>query len=640
MSGGQFFEQFIDEYFAESEEHLATVRRCLLALEDSRGAPDPQLMVALARALHTLKGLSGMVGLAAAEQVAHAMEDGVRRIEREPDGGTAREPIVASLFTGESLLEGIIGARRTGATPPPVGGWLSEIARLATGGPDAPRATLVHARREEDHDAGAHVHRFEFSPSEDASKRGVGVEQVRQRLLAIGSIVKAMPRVVNGAVVFDFDVALRLGAEPNDEWREDGMTWEPIFAEVESEVVDEPSPSWRSTSATANVVRVDLQRLDEVVRMVGELVVTRSRLSAATTMDDVGENAELLEHQLRALREGVMRLRLVQMGEVFERLRFATRDAAREHGKEIRLRIEGQATEIDKVVVDRMLEPLLHLVRNAVSHGIESPAVRAAHGKPSEGTITLFARAAGDRILITVEDDGAGIDAEQVMRRARDVGMDVPETGAGMDLVLEVLSSPGFSTRTWADRTSGRGVGMDVVRSSIRSLGGEVFLTSELGRGTRFSIELPLTLMIADALLVEVGDQPMAIPQLALREILVLEPNAITRLENNEVISYRGGVLPLVELRRVFKRNLPPAPRRHVLVVGSDDHLTGLVVDQLIGLREIVIHPVVDPLVTVPGISGATELADGRVSLILDAGALVQRRDAPARAALAGGHAT
>jgi two-component system chemotaxis sensor kinase CheA len=390
------------------------------------------------------------------------------------------------------------------------------------------------------------------------------------------------------------------------------------------------------------MVRVDLTRLDELMRLVGELVVSRARLDDALRMaavsgagaawDSLHETNAAMERQIRGLREGVMRIRLVPVGEVFERMRFAVREVAREAGKQVVLDLRGQDTEIDKVVVERMLEPLLHLVRNAVSHGIESPEERRARGKPAEGRLALCAAASGDRVMIEVEDDGAGIDVEQVTVRARARGLLAADERPADDALLDLLCAPGLSTRDEVDLASGRGVGMAVVRSTVRGLAGELTLETTAGQGTCFTIELPLTLMIVDALLVEVGGQRMAVPQPALREVLQVDEAELTRFESNEVIAYRGGVLPLLSLRRLF--GLPEAARRalYVLVVGSDASMTGLVVDRLVGLREIVVQPMADPLVAVPGIGGATELGDGRVNLILDAVALVrlarERREA------------
>lgn len=647
---GQFFEQFIDDYFAECEEHLAAARRMLLVLEEGGAeAENPQTMNDLARALHTLKGLSGMVGLASAEHVAHAMEDASRALSLAVE--PARQRLIESLFDGARLLEACVASRRKREDPPPTGAYVDEIARAIGALPSAAGAPTEVARADATavsvHQYQPETVHFEFAPSAEMASRGVGVEMIRKRLVTLGEIMQVTPRVrPGGGVLFDFAVAIPYGVRPPDEWRDDGLSWDwsgdaAATASTALMPVARQAPTGSTSSATTvstNVVRVDLARLDHVMRMIGELVVTRSRLDRAVSnldvsdqrrsdgeLDDMREVNDVLERQIRSLREGVMRIRLVPIGEVFERMRFAMRDIARDTAKSIRLEFHGQDTEIDKVVVDRMLEPLMHLVRNAASHGIESLAERVRNGKPAGGTVSLRARADGDRIILEVEDDGAGIDIDQVVRQAQELGIATSTGDVDGDALLDLICAPGFSTRATADMTSGRGVGMAVVRTNIRALGGELLVETRLGSGTRFTIELPLTLMIADALLMEVGDQSMAIPQLALREILQLDPAAITRLENNEVMSYRGAVLPLINLQRVFNHAPATDPRRHVLVVGTDTQLTGLIVDRIIGLQEIVVHSVADPLVAMPGIAGATELADGRVSLILDTAALVRR---------------
>ena len=645
MSESMFVDAFIDDYFSEAEEHLATVRRILLIIDERVGhALESARLQELLRALHTLKGLSGMVGLAAAEEAAHAMEDGLRAM---PPEGAMPPALVEALFSGESFLESCIAARRANAPIPSPGAYvdrmadvLATLARETAEPQDAvPLGSSAIVAADE-----TTVRQFEFSASAALAGRGIGVELVRRRLAELGEIVSTLPRVrPDGGVVFEFAVAVRRSATPSESWREEGVSWEawddaPRQA-VGLVVQQDPPPRASSspppvTATSSNVVRVDLGRLDDLMRMVGELVVSRARLGQLIAQagvhlplalsDELGDANEDIERRLRTIREGVTRVRLVAVNEVFERMRFAMRDVVRDSRKSIYLDVQGQDTEIDKLVVDRMLEPLLHLVRNSASHGIESHSERIAAGKPAEGTIWLRARAAGDRIILEVEDDGAGIDTEHVARRARQLGLVTNMDVLGPDAILDVICSPGFSTRETADLASGRGVGMGVVRSAIRSLGGELFVDSVLGQGTRFTIELPLTLMITDALIVEIGDQSMAIPQVALREIVPLDPAAVTHLENNEVLSFRGRVIPLVNLATLFKWESKPGVQRHVLIVGSVAHPTGLIVDRLVGLREIVVHPVSDPMVAVPGIAGATELADGRVSLILDAPTLVR----------------
>jgi two-component system chemotaxis sensor kinase CheA len=639
--GNEFVDQFIDDYFSECEEHLTTVRRILLAIDQGSGdSAGTEQFQELSRALHTLKGLSGMVGLGAAEEVAHAMEDGVRAVPRDD-----RIPaeLLEMLFSGESLLESCIESRRAHSPPPSPGPYVDRMRDVIHASNTAAATNVLRGERVAVEPVGGDVVRnFEFTPSSDLVNRGIGVEVIRQRLMSIGSILTTFPRVrATGGLTFEFAVAIRAGFSPDESWRSEGVSWEP-WEEVQSAqpvgmVVHAPRPQseQRVVAATAsNVVRVDLARLDDLMRMVGELVVSRARLGEliaqtsdtlpSSMWDDLNDANEGLERQLRTIREGVTRVRLVAVNEVFERMRFAMRDIARETQKVIHLEFQGQDTEIDKLVVDRMLEPMLHLVRNSASHGIESRDDRLAAGKPAHGTSWLRARAAGDRIVIEVEDDGAGIDARAVTRRAKEMGLVATTEPLAPDALLDVICSSGFSTRSTADMASGRGVGMAVVRSTIRGLGGELFFDSAAGHGTRFTIELPLTLMITDALILEIGDQAMAIPQIALREIVPLDPAQVTHMENNDVLSYRGKVIPLVNLGAMFNLAPRPGASRHVLIVGNNAQLAGLVVDRLLGLREIVVHPVTDPMIAVTGIAGATELADGRVSLILDAAALLR----------------
>jgi two-component system chemotaxis sensor kinase CheA len=305
-------------------------------------------------------------------------------------------------------------------------------------------------------------------------------------------------------------------------------------------------------------------------------------------------------------------------------MRFVVRDLARESGKEIRLELLGQDTEIDKFLVERMMDPLLHLVRNAVSHGLETVAERVARGKPPEGKITLSASTAGDNVTVEIADDGRGIDAGRVVERARERGLVGADARPDESLLLGLICAPGFSTRDEADRASGRGVGMDVVASTVEELGGTLKLSTEAGRGTRFTVELPLTLAIADALIASVGGQRFAFPQTAVREVIEVEAASVKVMENNELVAYRGGVLPLVRLSRLFGLEETKRQSFHVFVVGAGAAAVGLAVDRAVGQREIVVRGMSDPLVKVAGVSGATDLGDGRVVLILDASALKQ----------------
>jgi two-component system chemotaxis sensor kinase CheA len=652
---GQFFGALMDDYFAECDEHLATLRRLLMELEQDEAArPFAEESVrGVFRGLHTLKGLSGMVGFAESEAVAHALEDWLRQAapERFIPPGTSLDV----LFEGVALLERCLHARRDGAAPVDTGEFAEKI-RTAPADPDggerragtpaaappSPAAKLSAAeslRLEAALRRGDRVQTLEFVPTPELVARGMGVEAVRGRLGSVGEILQVAPRVLPGrGVAFHFLVALAPGAELPEEWRDDGLDWTlpeaAAPAEAPAPAAPGPERAAGAVSATSNVVRVGLPRLDELLRLVGELVISRSRLDDLLKQSWNGGGVPLpaleeinagMERQLRELREGVMRVRLVAVGEAFERMRFVVRDVANGAGKDVRVELSGQDTEIDKLVVERMMEPLLHLVRNAVSHGIESPAERVAAGKPPQGRLLLSAAAAGERVRIEVDDDGRGIDRAAVAARARQQGLDVPDGLLDDAALLDVLCAPGFSTREVADLASGRGIGMDVVRSTLRTLGGELFLASQAGRGTRFTVELPLTLMIVDALLVRIGEQTMAVPQPALLEVLQVEADDVVTFENNEVVRYRGRVLPLLRLRHLFRIGGDGARASFpVLVVGTEAQPIGLAVDRLAGLREIVVRALADPLVAVPGIAAATELGDGRVCLILDSAELVQ----------------
>jgi two-component system chemotaxis sensor kinase CheA len=484
-----------------------------------------------------------------------------------------------------------------------------------------------------------------FATSPQLVARGVKVETVRHRLLQIGQILNVTPKVLAaGGVSFEFEVE----TDNEDQlaaWRDDGLTYEPlrpdaavptsIFA-AELETGEESPIGDRRREVThagpTTFVRVDLARLDELMRLVGDMVVTRSRLE--DTLERVEqyvpsqqwrrlqEHTSSIERQLRDLREGVMRVRLVPVGEIFRRMPFVVRDLARDNGKRVRLDLVGQATEIDKYLIERMMDPVLHLVRNAISHAIELPEERTRAGKSPEGIVRLSASTAGESVVLEIADDGRGIDVEAVADRARRGGMVVPDGPTDARALLDIICASGFSTRDEADRVSGRGVGMAVVRSTVEELGGALGVETERGRGTTFRITLPLTLAITDAIIAQVGDHTFAVPQSTVREVIEVDAAALRSIERNELITYRGGTLPMVRLAKLFSIQAGSKPRFHAIVVGVGLAAVGLLVDRIAGQREIVVKTITDPLIRVDGVTGATELGDGRLVLILDVAAL------------------
>jgi two-component system chemotaxis sensor kinase CheA len=628
-SADDFLAGFIDDYFAECEEHLSTVRR-LLADAGPAGLL-PRTIEELFRAFHSIKGLSAMVEVRDAELLSHHMESYLRLLrDRETQLTTAG---LDALIIATSRLEAVISARQHGTSPPAIGDALALVEALtltaapATAAGSEPPATFAPGTPES--------HRrwqVMFSPSRALAERGVTVDLVRERLRRIGRIADAAPEIgEGGAIRFRFMVEDVSDEETLHSWTGDGIVATEAAAEPQRPraVVFEPEEPVRPPSAsTSQFVRVDLARLDELMRLIGDVVITRARLGDSLARVErlvpqmewraVQENSHALERQLRDLREGVMRVRLVRVGEIFDRMPFAVRDLARESGRRVNVRISGQETEIDKYLVERMMDPVLHLVRNAVSHGIESMAERIAAGKPEAGTLSLHAASIGELVMLEIADDGGGVDVEAVKRRARAIGLDLGDGELEGDALLDVLCSPGFSTRDTADRAAGRGVGMGVVQAAVRELGGTMTLDTVAGEGTRFLIELPLTLAIADAIIATVGGQAFAVPQSAVREVIAVPESAVRAFERNEIVPHRGGVLPLLRLSRLFGLPAQPARTLHVFVVGAGGGAVGVAVDRILTQREIVVRPIADPLIKSEGITGATDLGDGRVVLILD----------------------
>jgi two-component system chemotaxis sensor kinase CheA len=624
---GEFFDQFLDDYYAECDEHLFSIRRSLVALEDEvdARAVDRAILDNLFRSFHTLKGISGMVGLGAAEQLAHHLESYLRELRE----GTVvlSEPGFQALSSGVSLLGNVINARRNDQEIPSIDEIVERLQAISSG-----NARVAPEPETPESDATTTRWLVEFTPTVELANRGVNVNSVRAHLQEIGQVIQAKP-VVKGAgeIAFEFIVETNAGTTDFADFEPDGLTFKPAPVEPAPRAKDSlPIP----TIAPASVVRVDLDRLDELMRIIGELVISRTRLEDQVTelkpvtppalWRSLQETSLSMGRQLRGLREGVMRVRMVQIGEIFERMTFVVRDLARESSKKIIVQLSGGETEIDKFLVERMTDPFMHLVRNAVSHGLETVAEREAQGKRSEGLLSLSAMTAGEMIVIKIADDGRGIDRNLVLERARARGLSEENSNFDDAALLDLICTPGFSTRDEADRESGRGVGMDVVKKATEELGGRLSLATKLGEGTTFTIELPLTLAIAEALIVSVNNQRFAVPQSAVREVLEVESAATKVLENNEIIPYRGKVLPLLRLARVFEMNYQRADKFHVLVIGEETNPVGLAVDRIIGQREIVVRAIKDPLAQSQAIAGATELGDQRVVLILDITALRQ----------------
>jgi two-component system chemotaxis sensor kinase CheA len=395
-----------------------------------------------------------------------------------------------------------------------------------------------------------------------------------------------------------------------------------------------------SGGGDASSIRVATQKLDELINTVGEVVITQSMLAQLGALAE-GPSAERLrsglaqlERNVRELHESVMRVRMLPIGSAFSRFPRLVRDVAQRLGKQIDLKLTGEQTELDKTVLERIGDPLVHLVRNSIDHGIEMPAERVAAGKSAVGTVHLEAFHRGSAIIIEVSDDGKGLDCERILAKARSRGLVGASETPSEEAIFELIFLPGFSTAEQTTDLSGRGVGMDVVRRNIKALGGKIDIRSTRGKGSRFTISLPLTLAIVDGQSVCVGEETYIVPLVSIVESLQIKASGVNRLSNaGEVISFRGDYLPLLRLHDLF--GVEPRSRAVqeglVVVAEGDGQRVGLFVDDLRGQQQVVIKSLERNYGQVPGVSGATILGDGSVALILDVAGLI--RSASRRAA-------
>ncbi|MDR3508342.1 MAG: chemotaxis protein CheA, partial [Caulobacteraceae bacterium] len=386
-------------------------------------------------------------------------------------------------------------------------------------------------------------------------------------------------------------------------------------------------------------VRVPAERLDELMDRVGELVIAQSRLRqlAQATQDlalrSVSEEIERLSSELR---DTTMVLRMVPVGTLFGRFRRLVHDLGRDTGKSIELICEGESTEVDKTVAERLADPLVHLVRNAADHGLETPEQRRAAGKPETGQMRLSARQSGGEVIITVKDDGRGIDRERVRARAESQGLLEPGAQVSDSELLMMIFQPGFSTAAQITSLSGRGVGMDELKRTIEALRGSIDVVSKPGEGSEFSLRIPLTLAIIDGLLVRVGQGRYVIPLAAVEECLELSLDEDLRSRGRSFISLRDSLVPFLRLRELFHTGTQPELHQKVVVISTGGERVGLVVDQIVGDHQTVVKSLSKLHADVVTFSGATILGDGGVALILDVAHLVaagQRQEAQMRAA-------
>jgi len=413
----------------------------------------------------------------------------------------------------------------------------------------------------------------------------------------------------------------------------------PEFRPVEAVPAKREAPVAVSQAKAAENVRVPAERLDELMDRVGELVIAQSRLSqlaSASTDIALRSVSEEIERLSGELRDTMMVLRMVPVATLFSRFRRLVHDLARETGKVIELVTEGESTEVDKTVIERLADPLVHLVRNSIDHGLETPADRLASGKTEAGTVTLSARQAGGEVIISIKDDGRGINRDRVRAKAESSGLIHPGQPLSDSELLQLIFAPGFSTAAAITNLSGRGVGMDVVKKTVEALRGAIDIVSVPGQGSEVSLRIPLTLAIIDGLLVRVGSGRYVIPLSAVEECLELSLEEDLRSRGRSFISLRDSLVPFLRLRDLFRTGTKPDVHQKVVVISTGTERVGLVVDQIIGDHQTVIKSMSKLHNNVATFSGATILGDGSVALILDVGHLVaagQQQEAQLRVA-------
>jgi two-component system, chemotaxis family, sensor kinase CheA len=628
--------QYAELFLTEAREHIAAMNHLLLALEadhDSARSVD-----GLFRSVHTIKGMAGAMGYGEVADLSHEMEHLLEALRGSGDAPPAET--VNLLFEATDALERAV--ERTQAPSPTEPAEASELlqrllaAAAEIGAAGTPRAPAGEADR-----AGSDRLTVELRVEEGAPLPGVRAYMALGRARELGEVEGVTPpeaQLTEEGYAGRLRFLLRTAASP-EEVRE-ALLSVPDIARVSVGTAGAPSPAAgpaaparRPERALSSHIRIDLRRLDHIMDQVGELVIARDRLRGLAALRDEPEAREAVAHLARligTLQDDVLEVRMVPVWQVFERFPRMVRDAARALGKEIDFRVEGRELELDRSMLDGIGEPLMHLLRNSVDHGIEPPEERVRAGKSATGTLRLAAVRARSGMLIRVSDDGRGIQRDKVARRAVDSGFLTPEAAAALtpDEVHALILQPGFSTADRLTDVSGRGVGLDVVSNRIRALGGTLDIASEPGEGTTFTLRLPLTLAIVQALLVRAREETYALPLVHVSETVELEADELRGAAGRRMAMLRDEPLPVLALGEVLQLEGQGGGRagtHHVVVLELGESLVGLEVDEVIGRQEVVVKTFDATSDTLRIFSGATILPDGRPSLILDVGSLTVR---------------
>ncbi len=682
--------QYLDMFIEESKEHLQAINSNLLVLE---AEPDNiQIVNEIFRSAHTLKGMAATMGFEDMASLTHEAENVLDLIRNNKlkINSDIMDVIFQSVDLIEGMVYNIIdGGNGSADVSNPVSklraivsGDLSAIQEVHTATGEVVAAqtgagkgtdrqynldefalTVMRQSRE----AGNNLLWIKVILQETCLLRAARAYMVFDQLENAGEVIKSTPSVEdleNERFDYEFEVifvtmqpieAIRKMLENISEVKE--ILIEEIEVaehhnqveaganEVAAAQVAEKTQPAEAVQANANAntnagkkvstgktIRVDIERLDILMNLFSELVIDRGRLEQLSREIGRGELSETVEHMSRIsgdLQNLILTMRMVPVEQVFNRFPRMVRDLAKDLNKKVNLEIFGAETELDRTVIDEIGDPLVHLLRNSIDHGIEMPAERKKNGKSEEGTVQLKAYHSGNHVFIEVKDDGAGINKNVILKKAIDRGIVNPATADNLSdkQIFELLFASGFSTAEVITDISGRGVGLDVVKSKIESLGGSVSVDSVRGEGTTFLIQLPLTLSIISAMLVQVQNEKYAVPLSSIIETAVFRKDEIMLAHRQKVIDFRGRVVPLVSLKGIFQvpdNGADSDDEVAVVIVRKGEKMAGLVVDSFIGQQEIVLKSLGKYLINVFAISGATILGDGQVALIIDCNALIK----------------
>lgn len=683
----------VKDFLMEAEEITDLLGSELADLADAAESGDlnPDLVNSIFRGAHSLKGLAGMFGFSDIAELSHNMEnllDCLRLGKLKLD-----QPLIAVLFQAHELLTSLVRSVAEGATAAHSADLAACITKINTllAPPEeqvgvSPLSQLGLSERIQDALTEYEEHRLQDNLSRgrgiyiihtsfDLSTFDQELARISDQLKAYGEVISVLPSVGgNMETHIDFDILFGTTRQSDDLERlveNDAVTVTRLgkatppsapplpgspppprpaatpAASPAHDAVAAPAPALpgpvpvvgddaaQTAKSMSRTVRVDIGKLDELMNIVGELVLAHSSISGVATRMrtegfsrmavELGKATKALERKLTDLQKGVMEIRMIPVGQLYEKMSRIVRKISREQGKKVELKFHGADTELDKLIVEDISDPMMHIIRNAIDHGIEAPERRLALGKDEKGTIRISSYQKGNHVVIEVEDDGGGIDIERVKAKAQQKGFVQDIGGVSDKEALDFIFLPGFSTNDKVNEVSGRGVGMDVVRNNIAAVSGMVDIETVAGKGTRFIITLPITLAIIKALIIASSGRTYAIPISSVLESLLLTEKDIRTVERKEVIQLRESTLPLLGLDAFF--GIERRGERHgefyVVVVGVAEKRLGIVVDDLLGQQDIVIKSLGEVFRRFRGISGAADLGDQRTILVLDVGGMV-----------------